>query len=383
MRSTKSADALGSLAAWFRTALTLCGKAFARVFRRPNTATTKIHRTMVVYGAFKGMGDLLCAAPTIASELELGSNVVLLLFPQLVSFANPINFGPQSARLKIACLPIPLNRRTLHSFFRTISSLRPELIWYSPHAPITVSSWRIPLLLAITKTRYWPTATLAGATSERLSWLFDVRLPIDRKLPYMLREWTGYTQLDPTPLTRKLAQIRFVDRIHDALREPRQYDILIHPGASAENRKWPREYYPELVKHIPSHYRLAVLGLSEDVDEIKALLPRNRGIQFISGSLEAAITTIARARVAVTMDSGPMFFAKALGVPTISLFGPSDPKTVVESGADIRDIYVREWPCQPCGNTRCNQSVLRCMQSVTPETVARVIVRRLRQVAND
>src|SRR3989442_1643181 len=35
----------------------------------------------IVYGAFKGMGDLLCAAPVIASELAKGHVIKLLLFP--------------------------------------------------------------------------------------------------------------------------------------------------------------------------------------------------------------------------------------------------------------------------------------------------------------
>lgn len=264
-----------------------------------------------------------------------------------------------------------------------MSPLRPQLIWYSPHSPLIVSSWRIPLLLAATKMRFWPAAKLVGATSERLSWLFDVRLPIDRQLPYMVREWAAYTQLDPPSLIRRRVQVRFVDRIQAARNRPRKYDILIHPGASAENRKWPHEYYRELVKYIPSRYRLAILGLPADVAAIKAALPPDCSIEFITGSLEAAITAIALARVVVTMDSGPMFFAKLLGVSTISLFGPSDPRTVAEPGANALQIYERRWPCQPCGNTRCNQATLHCMRSIDPERVADEIVNHLSRMAND
>ena len=36
---------------------------------------------MIVYGAFKGMGDLLNAAPVITRELDSGNTVKVLLFP--------------------------------------------------------------------------------------------------------------------------------------------------------------------------------------------------------------------------------------------------------------------------------------------------------------
>jgi ADP-heptose:LPS heptosyltransferase len=72
-----------------------------------------------------------------------------------------------------------------------------------------------------------------------------------------------------------------------------------------------------------------------------------------------------------------MFFAKVLGVPTIVLFGPSDPKQVVESSPDIVPIFTPTWPCQPCSNARCHQKETYCMQSIDPLTVAKELAKRL------
>lgn len=362
---------------WLYVALTICKSALRKCTRRAHTHVEQIDRKAVLYGAFKGMGDLLCAAPVIASELASGVDVTLLLFPQLQAFAKLIDFGSNRDKLHIVSLPFPMRWSTLRPYLNAMRPLTPDLVWYSPHSPLKVSSWRIPLLLAFTKCRYWSAAKLAGAESERLSWLFDIRLPIDRTLPYALRELTAYKMMDVDTNRRRVPTIRFIERIQRARTPPHTYDLLIHPGASADNRKWPYKYYRDLLQYIPDHWRVAITGLPDDVHSIQNVLPKGRHVEFITGTLEDAIKSIARTRLAVTMDSGPMFFAKMLGIPAIVLFGPSDPDRVVEFSPDIIRIFKRTWPCQPCSNERCHQKETYCMQSIDPLTVAKEIAKRL------
>lgn len=360
-------------------------RAAARIVGSPAWNRQAIQRRTVVYGAFKGMGDLVCAAPVIASELKSGVQVVLLIFPfpHLRRFVDLLDFGPQQACLRVVALPVPLRLHNLREFARAMSTVAPDLVWYSPHSPRPVSSWRIPLLLSMIRLRYWPRARLAGADSERLSWLFDVRLPIDRKLPYSLREWTAYTMMDGQSHDRHRPAVHFVERLRAARRAPRVYDILIHPGAGTENRKWPVEHYQELLAHIPGHYRVGVLGLPADIAAVRAALPDPGRVDFASGSLEEAIATIARTRVVLTMDSGTMFFAQLLGVPVVALFGPSDPATVLEPGAPVVPIFTRQWPCQPCSRGHCTQKRLLCMHSIEPRVAASSLLRRLEEAGND
>lgn len=220
MRSAKYAEARGPLAAWLATVLRLSGKAINRLFQGQTSAPQTLSHTMVVYGALKGMGNLFCAAPAIVSELESGTDLVLRLVPQLRNFADLLDLGPHSCRLRVVPLPVPFTPRTLRSFFPALSSLGPDLVWYSPHSPLVGSSWTIHLLLAVTKLRFWPAAELARAANERLSRIFDVLLPIDGRLPYLVRKWNAYTQLDPPSVMRRSAGIRFIDRIQEARRRP-------------------------------------------------------------------------------------------------------------------------------------------------------------------
>jgi heptosyltransferase II len=366
-----------SSGSWFSIAWLLAWKSAQRLLKRPPARAAPVKRKVVLYGAFKGMGDLLCAAPVIKSELNAGTEVILLLFPQLGDFVELIDFGPNRSRLRTFVVPASGRLRSVREFLRQMSRLAPDLLWYSPHAPLPVSSWRIPLLLWIAKRRYWPAATLAGAESERFSWLFDVRVPVDRRLPYRVREWTAYSMLTGNEPHGEPSAISFKDPVQQARLLPRAYDILILPGAGAENRKWPFPRYAEMLNSIPSSYRIAVIGLPQDIAQMKAALPADRPILFSSGTLEDAITSIARARVALTMDSGTMFFANILGVPAVTLFGPSDPATVIRSSGNLVQMYDVKWPCQPCASTRCSQKSVYCMNSIEPASVAREILRLL------
>jgi heptosyltransferase-2 len=73
--------------------------------------------------------------------------------------------------------------------------------------------------------------------------------------------------------------------------------------------------------------------------------------------------------VFLTNDSGAMHVAAALGVPTVAIFGATDPEATGPVGPAVR--IVREpVECSPCFLRECPIDH-RCMQRVSPERVAR------------
>jgi heptosyltransferase II len=345
--------------------------------RDSNVPPTTARRRVVVYGAFKGMGDLVSAAPVIRSELDAGAEVHLLIFPQIGSFVGLLDFGPNQGNLRTHFLPVSGKIAAVRTFFRQMSGLSPDVIWCSPHAPRAASSWKIPLLLWLVKKRSWPQARFGGAASERLSWLFDVPVAVDRALPFKLREWTAFALFrGDSPLTTP-PRITFKQSIQQLRRAPPAYDLLIHPGAGADNRRWPAQHHAEMLRLLPPGLRIAVLGLPSDIAAMKQVMPADRNIEYLTGSLEEAIASIARTRVAFTMDSGTTFFADVLGIPTVALFGASDPAHVIGLGGPVVPIYELKWPCQPCGSTQCSQKAVYCMNAIEPAQVARTVLRLL------
>jgi ADP-heptose:LPS heptosyltransferase len=58
----------------------------------------------------------------------------------------------------------------------------------------------------------------------------------------------------------------------------------------------------------------------------------------------------------ITNDTGPMHLAGAVGTPTVTLWGPSDPAEVCPVGArDVR-ISGESLPCKPCFKNVCPRS---------------------------
>ena len=326
------------------------------------------------------MGDLLCAAPVIASELAKGQIIKLLLFPgsALRGFVELLDFGANKHNLSWFELPVSGALTSRLSFLKQMASFHANLVWISPHASREASSWKIPLLLWFVKTRYWPGAVLAGARDERFSALFDIKVPLDRSLPLALREWRAYSQLIDES-ERFPGFVPFIDSIAVHKKYSPAYDLLIAPGANAANRLWPLPHYASLVQRIPAEYRIAVVGLPDDVDGMRKVLPQNRHIEFVSGTLEKAITLIAQSRIVLTMDSGNAHFANALNIPGIALFGKADPASIIPQSGTIRPIYEKKFRCQPCNSARCSQPEVYCMHAIAPETVANALIKLLQE----
>jgi heptosyltransferase-2 len=84
-------------------------------------------------------------------------------------------------------------------------------------------------------------------------------------------------------------------------------------------------------------------------------------------TLPELVGVLARLRLLVTNDSGPMHLAAALGVPVVAVFGPTDWRETHPLGEAHR--VVREpVPCSPCGLRECPIDH-RCMRRVTVDRV--------------
>ncbi len=87
-------------------------------------------------------------------------------------------------------------------------------------------------------------------------------------------------------------------------------------------------------------------------------------------SLANFIDLVSKCRIMLTNDSGSMHIASALGIPTVTVFGATNPVTTGPTGPLAR--VVREpVECSPCLKRECPIDH-RCMTRVSAERVARV-----------
>lgn len=82
---------------------------------------------------------------------------------------------------------------------------------------------------------------------------------------------------------------------------------------------------------------------------------------------------VARSSVMITNDSGPRHFAAALGVPVVTIMGPTDPRWS-DTGYEREALLRKDVECGPCMLRTCPLDH-SCMRLVTPEEVAAAVDR--------
>jgi heptosyltransferase-2 len=149
------------------------------------------------------------------------------------------------------------------------------------------------------------------------------------------------------------------------------------PGAGFFTKKWPIEYYRELVGQLTKKYnsKFVVLGSDSEVNEGKELSNIENVID-LSGQLNLlqAAAVIAGSKALISNDSGLMHVATAVKVPVLAIFGstveefgffPFRSKSIV---VENKNINCR--PCSHIGRKKCPQNHFRCMKELNPELVS-------------
>jgi heptosyltransferase I len=102
---------------------------------------------------------------------------------------------------------------------------------------------------------------------------------------------------------------------------------LLNPGAGWGGKQWPPERFGAVAQALAEHNLKSLVNAPPGEEALAAdVVEAGGGHAFaISCSIGQLIALTRRARLFVGGDTGPMHLAAALGVPTVALFGPTDP----------------------------------------------------------
>ena len=149
--------------------------------------------------------------------------------------------------------------------------------------------------------------------------------------------------------------------------------VALAPGAVGPGKRWASASYAELAR------RLTVAGIGVWVLGGPNEAPFAREIVAAGGEhardltgndLRDAIIALAAVDAAVSNDSGLMHIAAAIGVPTVALFGPTDPRLwgpLNPLAAAIEPPSDR--PCPRCGRRSCDDVRHRDVDEITVDRV--------------
>jgi heptosyltransferase-2 len=146
--------------------------------------------------------------------------------------------------------------------------------------------------------------------------------------------------------------------------------MAICPGAEyGPAKRWPVENFVAVARHFIAtrKAKIVVLGAPGDVpfaEELERQLPEveNRAGKTSLAEFMAALVS---ARLVLCNDSGAMHVASALGVPTLAIFGSTEPLLTGPMGARSR-VLRHHVPCSPCFLRECPID-FACMKAITPE----------------
>jgi len=85
-----------------------------------------------------------------------------------------------------------------------------------------------------------------------------------------------------------------------------------------------------------------------------------------------------RCRAVLSCDSGPRHLAAAVGIPTLTVWGPELPSRWHPYSLERHPLVKKEVPCRPCGLSVCIERNHVCMVAVKPEDVLNELKNLLR-----
>ena len=154
---------------------------------------------------------------------------------------------------------------------------------------------------------------------------------------------------------------------------------LINPGAAWPNKRWPAERYGELAASIRRQQDLTPVVLWGPGEEplANAVVNASHDTAVLAPPTRVPdIVALSRAAdLFVAGDTGPLHIAMAVGTPTVSLFGPTNP---VRNGPfSPTDVVVsRDEQCGCHINRRCRQANW-CLEDIGVAEVSAAVERRL------
>lgn len=158
--------------------------------------------------------------------------------------------------------------------------------------------------------------------------------------------------------------------------------IVLAPGATWPSKEWPWPHWRRLAEALADETDTPVRvlqppGREEEFSVVEQWDARGRIVLLPPLDLPEVSRLLARSALLVTVDGGIMHLSVGLGVPTVALFGPTDPALwfPYQDFGPYRVLATRPH-CAPCPRHHCDEFI--CLPDLSPESVL-ATVRELRQ----
>ena len=162
-------------------------------------------------------------------------------------------------------------------------------------------------------------------------------------------------------------------------------------GTDAYRKQWPKEKFAAVAGSLVVKYGLKIILFGSEEDEVICSFIGSRVKKNIINTcgvlnIERFAELLKRCLVLITNDGGPLHMACALGVKTISIFGPVSELVYGPSGRSGEDIVVTgDADCRPCYRhfryPVCEDRI--CLKNIEPSRVLEAASGFLNKASSD
>ncbi|MDR0994363.1 MAG: glycosyltransferase family 9 protein [Verrucomicrobiota bacterium] len=167
----------------------------------------------------------------------------------------------------------------------------------------------------------------------------------------------------------------------DAQEEPGPH-VALAPFSRWGTKDWPVEKFVQLGRRLATEMgcRLSIIGGAEDMEKGEELARRIGETTWNAcgrTNLPALCSLLKSMDVVVSVDSGPLHWADAMGVPVVAVYGATDPART-GPWRQLDHVVVKEGlACRPCHSRICARGDLACLTTLDVDTVFRAVMARL------
>jgi ADP-heptose:LPS heptosyltransferase len=195
-----------------------------------------------------------------------------------------------------------------------------------------------------------------------------------------LLEYVGKPVFDRQPeikLTReeKHAARQFLDNL--GIRES-DLVIGVHAGARNTVRQWGEQSFLQVAEKVAASYPVKVLWFHEPGSPDP---PRRRGLIAVALPLRQFLAVVSECRVLLCNDTGPMHLAISVGVPVVSVFGPTLPAWFGPRNEQSRVVLHEGVWCRPCFDY-CIFDQPYCLRAISVDEVLKASIEVLERATN-
>lgn len=319
------------------------------------------------------MGDMLCATPVFRALRETYPDARIGLVTAPVN-GDVVRNNPHLDRIFTFDQKMWRNPVRLSGFLREIRDFQPDLAFVLASVSFSMTSAAIALASAA--------PLVVGADSEPFGFdfsrrVFSLVMPASPRLdrhaiPHSLAplQAVGITTRDLSPvMVPSDREKAAAEAILAGLSLAPGYWAL-HPGAGKRQNIWPTGNFARLARRaVEQGHRVLVLHGPADREvlaDLEDMLGDESGRRILSApscSIGVGAALLARADRFLCNDTGVMHLAGAVGVPTVALFGPTDPGLWKPPGELVQAIRSpRQVPDSRGGE-------FGWMENITPEEV--------------